>query len=101
MNISFCGECKGEITTAHPGGYDTIYGGNSFAVCSECEAFEPITLKGIKLSEIKSEEMICPYCSSVAGSRNSCCGEIHFERGFQLKCGDIVLESEVIILEDQ
>lgn len=48
---------------------------------------------GIKIytDEIVNIGEYCPYCGSEAVGE-SCCGENHFERGFEMEDGEVYLE---------
>lgn len=51
----------------------------------------------VKESEILEEISMCPYCGDEE-TRDSCCGEVHFEPGVRLE-RDHFLLSEIIILK--
>ena len=41
-------------------------------------------MKKVLLSDITDTVVVCPYCMNEAGSRNTCCGEIHFEVAYEV-----------------
>ena len=61
-------------------------------------------MRTIKESEIVEEFLACPYCGGEASIDDlGCCGESsgHFQQAYELKDGDVVMESEVDeIIED-
>lgn len=54
----------------------------------------------IKRSEILNEYTMCVYCYGPADEEISCCGENHFEHGYETE-NENYLEHEIEIIEDQ
>lgn len=49
--------------------------------------------------EIVEELSVCPYCYEPERGNISCCGENHFEDGYLLDNGEIILKSDAIVVE--
>ena len=44
-------------------------------------------MKQIQSVEVLDEISICPYCGDEQGGKFVCCGEIHFETGYEVRVG--------------
>lgn len=60
-------------------------------------------LKKLKVSQIETEILVCPYCmSEVSQNKMGCCGEssAHFEMAYVAQ-DETFLESEVELIDDE
>lgn len=57
-------------------------------------------MKTFKESEIDEKyDMVCPYCMNPHSGFGACCGEVHFEPGYEIN-GELYLASEVKIIKE-
>ena len=57
-------------------------------------------MKYIIFSEdIDSVTEACPYCMTERYGKLSCCGEVHFEKAFVMIDNELLLDSEVILID--
>jgi len=56
-------------------------------------------MKTFKESEIDEKyDKVCPYCMNES-NKDVCCGEVHFEPGYEID-GEMYLASEVKIIKE-